>query len=61
MYWHSLIWVASLWAITFPVATVSLALMFDRAGRDMTREHRTAIVQPGWRRGSLSPRSSGDP
>jgi hypothetical protein len=45
MYWHSLIWVASLWAITFPVATVSLALMFDRTGRDMTRERRPAIVQ----------------
>jgi hypothetical protein len=30
MYWHSLIWVASLWAITFPGAMVSLALMFGR-------------------------------
>jgi hypothetical protein len=45
MYWHSLIWVASLWAITFPVATVSLALMFDRTGRDVARERRPAIVQ----------------
>jgi hypothetical protein len=46
MYWHSLIWVASLWAITFPVAMVALAVMFDRAGRDLTRERRSAIVQP---------------
>jgi hypothetical protein len=40
MYWHSLIWVASLWAITFPGAMVSLALMFQRDGRELTSERR---------------------
>jgi hypothetical protein len=35
MYYHSLIWIAALWAVTFPGATISLARMFraaDRAG-----------------------------
>jgi hypothetical protein len=32
MYFHPLIWVASLWAITFPVSTGSLAILFRRAG-----------------------------
>ena len=31
MYAHSLIWIAALWAITFPGATWSLALVFRRA------------------------------
>jgi hypothetical protein len=31
MYFHSLIWVAALWAITFPGATWLLALLFRRA------------------------------
>lgn len=31
MYFHPLIWIASLWAITFPGATWSLALVFKRA------------------------------
>lgn len=31
MYVHSLIWVASLWALTFPGATWTLALIFRRA------------------------------
>ena len=31
MYLHPLIWVASLWAVTFPGATWSLALLFRRA------------------------------
>src|SRR5687767_1069830 len=30
MYWHQLIWIASLWAVTFPGATWSLALFFRR-------------------------------
>jgi hypothetical protein len=30
MYLHSLIWIASLWAITFPAATWSLAILFRR-------------------------------
>lgn len=33
MYWHWLIWVAALWAITFPGLTLSLAVMFAREGR----------------------------
>ncbi len=32
MYVHSLIWVAALWAVTFPGATWSLAVLFRRAG-----------------------------
>jgi len=31
MYLHSLIWIASLWALTFPAATWSLAVLFRRA------------------------------
>lgn len=33
MYWHSLIWIAALWAITFPGATLALATLFGRAER----------------------------
>ena len=29
-YYHPLIWIAALWAITFPGATISLALLFKR-------------------------------
>ena len=32
MYAHGLIWIASLWAVTFPGATWSLAVLFRRAG-----------------------------
>lgn len=31
MYWHWLIWIAALWAVTFPGAAVSLAAVFRRA------------------------------
>ena len=31
MYFHGLIWIASLWAVTFPGATWSLAVLFRRA------------------------------
>jgi hypothetical protein len=30
IYYHPLIWIASLWAITFPGATISLAILFKR-------------------------------
>jgi hypothetical protein len=30
MYWHSLIWIASLWAVTFPGSTWALAVLFRR-------------------------------
>jgi hypothetical protein len=33
MYYHPLIWIASLWAVTFPGATWSLALRFRRSMR----------------------------
>jgi hypothetical protein len=33
MYWHSLIWFAAAWAVTFPGAMVSLALLFRRTAR----------------------------
>jgi hypothetical protein len=32
MYFHPLIWIASLWAITFPGSTWTLAVIFRRAG-----------------------------
>jgi hypothetical protein len=32
MYFHPLIWIAALWAVTFPGSTWSLALLFRRAG-----------------------------
>jgi hypothetical protein len=31
MYFHALIWIAALWAVTFPGATWSLAILFRRA------------------------------
>ncbi|HMX30224.1 MAG TPA: hypothetical protein PKC13_31875, partial [Blastocatellia bacterium] len=31
MYFHPLIWIAALWAVTFPGATWTLALLFRRA------------------------------
>ena len=32
MYFHPLIWIASLWAITFPASTWSLAILFRKIG-----------------------------
>ena len=32
IYFHPLIWIASLWAVTFPGATWSLAILFKRTG-----------------------------
>jgi hypothetical protein len=34
MYFHALIWIAALWAMTFPAATWSLALLFRRLPAD---------------------------
>ena len=34
MYWHSLIWIAALWAVTFPGATWTIALIFRKARID---------------------------
>ena len=36
MYVHWLIWIAALWAVTFPGSTWCLALMFHRAGSDVS-------------------------
>jgi hypothetical protein len=36
LYWHSLIWIASLWAVTFPASTWCLALIFRNS------DHRSA-------------------
>ena len=36
MYFHPLIWVASLWAVTFPASTWSLAILFRRASPVLT-------------------------
>jgi len=38
MYFHPLIWIASLWAVTFPASTGSLAILFSRA--PATRDQR---------------------
>jgi hypothetical protein len=32
MYWHWMIWIAALWAVTFPGSTWSLAVLFRRTG-----------------------------
>ncbi|MBN1213511.1 MAG: hypothetical protein JXA92_13150 [candidate division Zixibacteria bacterium] len=37
MFWHWMIWIAALWAVTFPGSTWSLALLFRRAA-SMTAE-----------------------
>ena len=36
MYFHSLIWIAALWTVTFPGATWSLAVLFRRAATSQT-------------------------
>jgi hypothetical protein len=36
MYWHWLIWIAALWAITFPGSTWSVAIVFRRAATSAT-------------------------
>jgi hypothetical protein len=38
MYWHSLIWIAALWAVTFPGSTWSVAVIFRRARPQPTGE-----------------------
>lgn len=40
MYWHWMIWIAALWAVTFPGSTWSLAIIFRRA--ETTERPRTA-------------------
>ena len=45
MYFHPLIWLASLWAVTFPGATWALALLFSRAER--TPPQRPAMAAAG--------------
>jgi len=44
MYWHSLIWIASLWAVTFPGATWTLALLFRRGELRVESPH----ADSGW-------------
>jgi hypothetical protein len=41
MYFHPLIWVASLWAVTFPGSTWTLAILFRRAA---TGDHKSGPV-----------------
>jgi hypothetical protein len=41
LYVHWLIWPAAAWAVTFPGATISLALLFRRAGRVPSEPART--------------------
>jgi hypothetical protein len=38
MYWHWMIWIAALWAVTFPGSTWSLAILFRRAGEDRSTD-----------------------
>lgn len=40
MYFHSLLWVAALWAVTFPGSTWSLAILFRRAATAPTSTER---------------------
>ena len=44
MYVHWLIWIAALWAVTFPAATWSLAILFRRAGTTPTLSAATAAA-----------------
>ena len=46
MYYHPLIWVASLWAVTFPGATWALALRFRRLGRVVTTSDASLVNHP---------------
>jgi hypothetical protein len=43
-YYHPLIWPASLWAITFPASTISLALLFRRSIVSLERERGTGKI-----------------
>lgn len=38
IYYHPLIWIAALWAITFPGAMVSLAVLFRRDSHQMAEQ-----------------------
>lgn len=40
MYFHSLLWIAALWAVTFPGSTWSLAILFRRAATAPTSTER---------------------
>jgi hypothetical protein len=53
MYLHPLIWIAALWAITFPGATGTLALLFRRAVPGVRPGEATASM--AWRAGSEGP------
>lgn len=57
MYWHWLIWVAALWAITFPGATWALAVMFggDRRPRRLPAALRRPLSVPGHHASPPSP------
>lgn len=44
MYWHPLIWIAALWAVTFPGATWAVALLFRRARMDATEAQALAAA-----------------
>jgi hypothetical protein len=57
MYVHGLIWVAALWAVTFPGSTWSLAILFRRARRPaaVASSRREAAAQADALPGSLSP------
>jgi hypothetical protein len=39
MYWHWMIWIAALWAVTFPGSTWSLAILFRRAAITAASSH----------------------
>jgi len=46
MYYHPLIYIASLWAITFPASTISLALLFGREMRATKVQNGGIAVNP---------------
>jgi hypothetical protein len=43
MYFHPLIWVAALWAVTFPGSTWTLAILFRRAATTATAPVRETV------------------
>lgn len=52
MYWHSLIWIAALWAVTFPASTWAIAVIFKRSRTDDTtteQDHDSALAPRAFR------------
>jgi hypothetical protein len=46
MFWHGMIWIAALWAVTFPGAMISLALLFRRAATASATAFPASLASP---------------